>query len=58
MISKKEKQVLVEFLNDLNRRGMGLEGVSDQEEVLRVMARAILLLLDRDRRIHSHEDQN
>lgn len=56
MISKKEKQVLVEFLNDLNRRGLGLEGVSDQEAVLRVMARAILLILDHEKRMHSHED--
>lgn len=56
MISKKEKQVLVEFLSDLNRRGLGLEGVSDQEEVLRVMARAILLILDYDKRRFSSED--
>lgn len=58
MISKKEKQVLVEFLSDLNRRGLGLEGVSDQEKVLRVMARAILLILDHDKRRFSSEDSD
>ncbi len=58
MISKREQQVLVDFLNDTNLRLHGLEGVSSQEEVLRVMARAILLILDHDKRRFSSEDSD
>ena len=47
LISEKEIKILVDFLNDRYLRQQGLEGVSDQEEVLRVMARAILLILDK-----------
>lgn len=58
MISKKENQKLVDFVTDLNIRKNGLEGISDQEEVLRIMAKFVLMVLEHDRRTHLHEDSN
>ena len=57
-ISKKENQKLVDFVTDLNIRKNGLEGISDQEEVLRIMAKFVLMVLEHDRRTHLHEDSN
>lgn len=58
LISKKEHQILVDFVTQLNARERGLEGISDQEAVLKVMARFVLITLDHDRRTHLHEDSN
>jgi hypothetical protein len=57
MISEKDEQLLIDYIVRLNDHEQGLEGVSDQEAILRIMASFVLSSSERIRRLEASADR-